>query len=146
MHIASKEGMVPELMFSSECTPQLLSRHYASLSAMFSLLHSTTNENSRRSASTINPVNIKMCFNLHTSTINYSLESAVAITLCFQFCSACYTAYKHTRSASAINPVTTKNIDDSHLQMKPCIVLPRIDTLGCQQKEMGHKGRTKANP
>ena len=23
---------------------------------------------------------------------------------------------------------------------KPCIALPRIDTFGCQKKEMGHKG------
>ena len=23
---------------------------------------------------------------------------------------------------------------------KPCIMLPRIDTFGCQQKEIGHKG------
>ena len=62
-------------------------------------------------------------------------------------CSTRYTALQMKNSVkliSAINPVTTENMDDSHLQTysvgNPCIVLPRIDTLGCQQKEMGHKG------
>ena len=43
--------------------------------------------------------------------INYCFESAVAITLHFQLCSASYTAIQmknSRRSASAINPVTTK--------------------------------------
>ena len=50
-HTASKERMAPELMFLSEWhTPQLsntalkCSGHYASLSAMFSPLHSATDE------------------------------------------------------------------------------------------------------
>ena len=45
-------------------------------------------------------------------TINYCLESAAAITLCFQLCSARYTALKmknSVRIVSAINPVTTEN-------------------------------------
>ena len=43
--------------------------------------------------------------------------------------------------ASAINPVTMENIDDSCLANigKPCIALPSIDILGCQQKDIGHK-------
>ena len=79
-------------------------------------------------------------------TINYCLESIAAITLCFQLCSARYTALQmknSVRIASAINPVTTENMDDSRLQCtvgEPCIVLLRINTLDCQQKEMGHKG------
>ena len=49
-HTTSKENRVPELMFSSECVSQLsitdskVNGHYASLSAMFSPLHSVTNE------------------------------------------------------------------------------------------------------
>ena len=49
-HTASKEIRAPELMFSSEHLPQLsitdskVNGHYASLSAMFNPLHSTTNE------------------------------------------------------------------------------------------------------
>ena len=49
-HTASKEIRVPKLMFLYEHMPQLpitdskVNDHYASLSAMFSLLHSATNE------------------------------------------------------------------------------------------------------
>ena len=49
-YTASKERVMPELMFSSECMPQLsktaskCSGHYASLSAMFRPLHSATDE------------------------------------------------------------------------------------------------------
>ena len=80
-------------------------------------------------------------------TINYCLKSAAAIMLRFQLCLACYTVLqtkKSVRILSAIGPVTMENTDDSHLQKrtvgKPFIELPQIDTLGCQQKEMGHKG------
>ena len=38
------------------------------------------------------------------------------------------------RIISAINPVTTDNF------CREAIVLLQIDTFGCQQKEMGHKG------
>ena len=41
------------------------------------------------------------------------------------------------RSASAVNPVATENMDNSDL--KPCITLLRIDTLDSQQKEMDTK-------
>ena len=52
-------------------------------------------------------------------TINYCLESAAAITLCFLLCSARYTALQtknSVRIVSAISPVTTENTDDSRLQ------------------------------
>ena len=52
-------------------------------------------------------------------TINYCLESAGAIALCFQLFSAHYTVLQmknSVRIVSAINPVTTENTDDSHLQ------------------------------
>ena len=52
-------------------------------------------------------------------TIYYCLESALAITLHFQLCSAPYTALQTKNSVriiSAINPVTTENTDDSCLQ------------------------------
>ena len=46
MHTASKEGIAPELMISSEHVPQFrkCSGHYVSLSAMFSTLHNVTNK------------------------------------------------------------------------------------------------------
>ena len=53
-------------------------------------------------------------------TINYCLESAATITLHFQLISARYTTLQtknSVRIVSAINPVTTENMDDSHLQM-----------------------------
>ena len=49
-HTAPKERMVPDLMFSPELMPKLLitekkrSDCYATFSAIFSLLHSNTNE------------------------------------------------------------------------------------------------------
>ena len=49
-------------------------------------------------------------------TISYCLESVAAITLCFL---AHYTALQMKNSVriiSAINPVTTENTDNSHLQ------------------------------
>ena len=97
-HTTSKERMAPELIFSSEHTPQL----------------SIT------------------CF-----------ESAVAIMLHFQICLAHYTALQMKNSVriiSVINPVTMENTsrstDDSHFYKRtvPCIALPRISTLGCQQR------------
>ena len=53
-------------------------------------------------------------------TINYCLESAVAITLRFQLCSARYIALQaknSVRIVSAISLLTTENTDNSHLQM-----------------------------
>ena len=54
------------------------------------------------------------------TTINYCLESAAAIMLCFQLYPAHYTALQTKNSVriiSAINPVTTENMDNSRLQM-----------------------------
>ena len=147
----SKERMVPELIFSSECMPQLSKNCFESAVAImlrFQLCsaHYTALQmkNSTRSASaTIQSP--RKCDVLRTSTINYCLESAATFTLRFQLCSARYTALQmknSVRIVSAINPVTMENTDDSRLQRtvgKPCIELLQIGTLGCQQKEMGHK-------
>ena len=73
-------------------------------------------------------------------------QKCSAIALHFQLCSACYTELQKKNSVrivSTINPVTTESTDDyryKHTVEKPCIVLPQINTLSCQQKEMGHKG------
>ena len=73
--------------------------------------------------------------------IKYCFERAVAITLHFQLCSAQYTVLQVKNSVRIASPVTMENKDNSHLQgSHAAITLPRIDTLGCQQKEMGHKG------
>ena len=71
-----------------------------------------------------------------------SITDLVAIILRFQLCSAHYTVLQmknSRRSASAINPVTMEIMDNSCLQSREVIMLPRIDPLGCQQKEMGLK-------
>ena len=79
-------------------------------------------------------------------TINYCLESAAAITLRFQLCSARYTALQAKNSVrmslqSVCSPRKIRTIPVYKRTVgKPCIALLRIDTLGCQQKEMGHKG------
>ena len=51
-------------------------------------------------------------------SINYYLESAAAIMLRFELCSAHYTALQMKKSVRivAISPVTTENTDDSCLQ------------------------------
>ena len=107
---------------------------------MFSLLHSTTYDEQihRRSASAINPVITKNINDSRALIIDCS-KVKVALTLCFQLRSACFTALqiKHCRrSTFAINPVTMENTDNSH---REAITLLRIVTFGCQQKEMGHK-------
>ena len=60
------------------------------------------------------------------------------------FASASYTVKNSIRSTSAINSVSMVKYRRSPLTNgKPCIVLPQLDTLGCQQKEMArHKGKS----
>ena len=64
---------------------------------------------------------------------------------CYTTCSACYTTLqtKNSRgSVSVINPVTMEiqTIQSLIYTCREVIELLRIDTFGCQQKEMGHKG------
>ena len=73
-------------------------------------------KNSKRSASEINPVVIKIRQFAYAPTINHCLESAVAITLRFQLCSTRYTVLQtknSVRISSAINSVTMENTDNS---------------------------------
>ena len=64
----------------------------------------------------------------------------------FQLCPAHYTALQtktvlESSLQSIQSPRKIRTIPVyKHTPGKPCIALPRIDTLGCQQKEMGHKG------
>ena len=116
---------------------QLCSAHYTALQT----------KNSRRSDCN-NPVTEKN-MTIHTpSTINYCLESAAAITLHFQLCSAPYTALQTKNSVriiSAINPVTTENTDDSRLQTYCREAMHHATAnrhLGLSQKEMGHKSKS----
>ena len=139
MHTASKERMVPELMFSSERTPQLsklfqkCSGHYALLSAMFVPLHSAIQmKNSRSASAPIQSPRNTICV---SPTINYCLESAAAITLRFQLCSVCYKQRTVLESSlqSDHSPWKIWMISVYKRTVgKPCIMLPRIDTLSCQ--------------
>ena len=73
-------------------------------------------------------------------TIDYCLKSTAAITLRFQLCSARYTVLESSLQSDCLPrkirmiPIYKRTVG------KPCIALPRINTLGCQQKEIGHKG------
>ena len=114
-HTASKERMVPELMFLSERAPQLsktaskvqwplrfafsyvrlITQHYRQITVEEVPLQQSTRHK-----------NTMICV---PPTINYCLESAAAITLRFQLCSARYTALQmknSVRIVSAISPVT----------------------------------------
>ena len=111
-------------------------------SARYSALHM---KSSRRGASaTIQ--SLQKYDDSCTPTINYCLESAAAIALRFQLCSAHYTALQtknSVRIVSEISPFTTeiRTIPVHKCTVgKSCIALPRINTLGCRLKEMGHKG------
>ena len=153
MHTASKERMVPELMFLSEGASQLLktaSKVQWPLCFAFSYVQSVTQHYRRK---TVQEVPLQQSSHLENTTIrmpptiNYCLESAAAITLRFQLCSAHYNSVinKGTVLESSLQsvhspwkirtiPVYKRTVG------KPCIALPRIDTFGCQQKGMGHKG------
>ena len=125
MYIASKERVVPELMFSSECVTQLsktASKVQWPLRFAFSYVQPVTQHYRRKTVE----VPLQQSSHLENTmirvppTINYCLESAAPITLHFQLCSARYTALQmknSVRNVSAISPFTTENnTDDSHLQ------------------------------
>ena len=80
---------------------------------------------------------------LMLTTINLASESmpqaqVLSITL-FQLCLACYTALQVMNSTRYFSAVTTENAGSSwDSQQRGAI--PGIDTLCCQQKEMGCEG------
>ena len=158
-HTASKERMAPQLMFSSEHAPQLsktASKVQWPLRFAFSYIYlarytALQMKNNRRSASaTIQSP--RKYDDSHAPTINYHLESAVAITLCFQLCSTCYTALQtknSVRIVSAISPVTMENTDDPHLQTYCREAMHRATAnrrLGLSAKRNGTQRRTKVSP
>ena len=75
----------------------------------------------------------------HILTINYCLESVAAITLrfpaMFSLLHSITNEEQCVRIVSAINPVTTENMDDSRLQH-----------LGLSAKRNGTEKRTKVSP
>ena len=146
-HIASKERMAPELMFRLNVCPsyQNCFESAVAITLRFQLCSvcctALQTKNSRVASATIQSP--RKYDDSCAPTINYCLENAAAITLCFQLCSARYTVLQmknSVRIVSAISPVTMENTDDSRLQMYCRETMHRADTLGCQQKEMGHKG------
>ena len=99
-------------------------------------------KNSRSASATIQSP--RKYDNSHAPTINYCLKNTAAITFCFELFSARYTASQTKNSVIivfTINLVTMEKTDDSRFNTN---VLQRSHvscyTLGCQQKEMGHKG------
>ena len=125
--------MVPESMFSSERASQPSITDWRvewPLRFAFSYFQLVAQmKNSRRSASAINPVTKKNKDNLHSPT-NSKVE--VAITLRFQLCST----QNNRRSSSQSIQFPGKIHIYKH---REAFVLLGIDTLSCQQKEMGHK-------
>ena len=123
-HTTSKERMVPEVMLSSERVAQLsitASKVQLPLCFAFSYVWPVTQCYRRKTLE----VPLQQSSHLKNTTIctpqtiNYCLESAAAITLCFQLCSTHYTVLQmknSVRIVSAISPVTMENTDDSHLQ------------------------------
>ena len=117
MHTTSKERMVPELRFSSECTSQLsqtASKVQWPSCFNFSCVQpirqryrqKTVKEVPLQQSSHHKNMTIRV-----PPTINYCLVSAAAITLCFELCSARYTALQTKNSVriiSAMSPVTTE--------------------------------------
>ena len=142
-------------MFSSERALQIskllqkCSGHYASLQLCSARSTALQTKNSRRSASTT-----------IQSSQKYDDSRAPNYQLLPRKCSGHYSSL--SAMFSPLHSVTQRykqrTVLESSLQSvcspwkiqtipvykhtvgKPCIVLPRIDTLGCQQKEMGHKG------
>ena len=123
MHTTSKERMVPELMFSSECAPQqseTASKVQRPLCFALSYVQPITQCYRQKT------VEVPLQQSSHHEnmirvppTINYCLKSSVAIMLCFQLCSARYTALQtknSVRIVSEISPVTMESTDDSRLQ------------------------------
>ena len=150
---ASKERMAPDLMFSSECMPQLsktASNVQWPLRFAFSYVQLVTQRYRRKT------VEVPLQQSSHhenrtirvATTINHCLKSSAAITLCFQLCSTHCTALQMKNSvrivsASVQSPQKIRTIPVYKRTVgKPCIALPQIDTLGCQQKEMRHKGES----
>ena len=65
--------------------------------------------------------------------------------LCFQLCAAHYTLLQANNSKKKVPPQSIQS--PRKIQMIPvtkhswkAIVLLQLNTMGCQQKEMGHKG------
>ena len=125
-HTTSKERMASKLMFSPKFVPQLLntaSKVQWPLLFAFSYVQPTT-QHYRLTA--VEEVPLQQSHHYENTicmppTINYCLKNVAAITLCFQLCSAHYTALQmknSVRIVSAINPVSTENMDDSiYVQM-----------------------------
>ena len=104
VHTASKERMAPELMFSSERAPQLSKpalKVQWPLLFTFSYFRSVTQHYRQK---TVEEVPLQQSSHHENMTIRapptitYCLESAAAIALHFQLCSAHYTALQTKNS------------------------------------------------
>ena len=152
-HTASKERMVPELIFSSEHMPQISKTaskvqwplHFA-FSYVQALQIKTVEEEPLQQSS-----HLKI---LRFTCPNYQLlpRKCSVYTLHFQLCSAHYTALQMKNSCkiiSAISPFTMDYIDDSHLQTYCREAMYRITMnrhLGLSAKRNGTQKRTKVSP
>ena len=144
-HTASKERMAPELMVSSEHAPQL-SQTASKVQWRFQLCSArytapqTKNSKRSPSATILSPRKYD-----DSRPTNYQLlphKCSSYITLRFQLCSTRYKQRTVLESflQSVQSPRKIRTIPVyKHTVGKPCITLPRINTFGCKQKEMGHK-------
>ena len=152
-HTASKERMAPELMFSPEHVPQLsntASKVQWPLRFAFSYVQPITHRQK-----TVKEVPLQKSSHHENMmirappTINYCFESAAAITLCFQLCSARYTALQMKNSVriiSAINPVSMENTDNSHLLLGSHALHYHELTPWAVRKRNGIQRRTEVSP
>ena len=150
LHTASNERRTPELMLSTECAPQLSN---TALKVQWPLRYACSYVQpvtQRYRRKTVEEVPLQQSSHHKNTTIrapptiNYCLESAAAITLCFQL-----QIKNSVRIVSAINPVTTENTDDSCLQSycseaKQCATANQH--LKLSAKRNGTQRRTKVSP
>ena len=152
-HTASKERMAPELMVSSKRASQLsqtASKVQWPLRFDFSYVQPVTQRHRRK---TVKEVPLQQSSHHGNTTIrvpptiNYCLVSAAAVLhFAFSYVQPVTQHYKrrtvlesslqsvHSPRKIQTIPVYKRTVG------KPCITLPRMDTFGCKQKEMGHKG------
>ena len=126
-HIASKERMVPELLFSSERVPWLSNTALKvqwPLRFTFSYVQPITQtKNSRRSASAT--IQLPQKYDSRAPNYHYCLESAGTITLRFQLLSLAYYTTRIVLESSLQSPQKIQTFPIyKYTEGKPCTVLP----------------------
>ena len=131
------------------CAPQLSSKkwsiQYASLSAMFNLLRSISNQELFEKHLCNPRISKEMVPRPPGYINNYRLKSEVSITLRCQLCSTHYTAVQIKnclKNASAIKVATMKNTDDFRYEGKPSRAITKLTLFTVSKDEWDTKEDT----